>query len=139
MPNIFRKGIPTLAAFTFAIGVTTCPVSAQNYGKDQNILILEEAFFPKVSYVKNGDKLTFINHAEQVRVVTGTNDAWTSGVLAKGATFVYVVNGSSPLEFTSIFGGEDGIIYQGTLSYDDPPLSMELIDEDNTGEAVGAD
>jgi plastocyanin len=120
MPNIFRKGSFAFIAFTIAIGGS--PAVAQTLVNSQTILILDEAFFPAVSYVRLGDKLTFINQSDDTRIVEGANNAWTSGGLATGGTFVYVVDEKTPLEFTSIFGNEAGLVYQGTLSFDEPPL-----------------
>jgi len=71
MPNIFRKGSFAFIAFTIAIGGS--PAVAQTLVNSQTILILDEAFFPAVSYVRLGDKLTFINQSDDTRIVEGAN------------------------------------------------------------------
>jgi plastocyanin len=137
MPNSLRKGAIAFVAFTAALNAG--PAVAQSFLQSQNVLILDEAFFPDVIYVKPGDELVFINHAAATRTVTGADAVWTSGELSKGDTFFYVVDESSPLEFTSIFEGEEGQIYQGTLSFDDPPSNTDMGDDDTLGEAISSE
>lgn len=137
MPKFIHKGAFAFVALTLAISGTAA--TAQSFLQDQNVLVLDEAFFPTTTYVQLGDKLTFINHSDDVRTVTGADDAWTSGELAKGGTFVYTVSETSPLLFTSVFAGEESLIYEGKLSFDEPPLSVDYIDDADSGEAISAD
>ncbi len=122
MPISFHKGAMSLVAFTFAI----CGNSA--LAQTQNVMILDEAFFPDVIYVAPGDVLNFTNSSARTRTVKASDGTWKSEALSPGSSYTYVVDSASPLGFTGT--GESTqllslgyVTYEGTISFDEPPLS----------------
>ena len=99
MPISFHKGAMSLVAFTFAI----CGNSALN----------------------------FTNSSDHARMVKATDGTWESEALSPGSSFTYVVDTASPLAFSSTgeaapVEGEEPtgpVTYEGTISFDEPPLS----------------
>ncbi|WP_295509193.1 cupredoxin domain-containing protein [uncultured Sulfitobacter sp.] len=125
MPISFHKGAMSLVAFTFAI----CGNSA--LAQTQNVMILDQAFFPAVIYVVPGDVLNFTNSSDHARTVKATDGTWESEALSPGSSFTYVVDTASPLAFSSTgeaapVEGEEPtgpVTYEGTISFDEPPLT----------------
>lgn len=120
MPIPFHKGVMALVAVTTAISAGSA------MAETQEVLILDEVFFPAVIYVQAGDELLFINESDRERTITGKDDVWTSGPLQLGGTYTYAVDASSPLTFTSLFkNADDGsaVTFEGQLTFDAPPLS----------------
>lgn len=117
MPFLPIKRALALAAFTSVISGTSA------FAEIHEVMILDEAFFPAELYVKPGDQLHFVNNASGSRTVMGPEETWTSNALSVGATYTYDVSTASPLAFQSMSGGSGGEAYEGTITFDDPPLS----------------
>ncbi|SFS66442.1 hypothetical protein SAMN04488040_1372 [Sulfitobacter marinus] len=116
MPTTFHKAAATFATVTLATSGSA--VLAQTH----DVMVLDQAFFPAVIYVDAGDTITFTNSSESSRTITAADKSWESEALSQGSSFSYVVDRSSSLVFTSSAGQGDGP-YEGTISFDEPPLS----------------
>lgn len=116
MPISFRKG--ALAFVIFATASSATSALAETY----QILILDEAFFPDISYVTEGDKLEFINQSSSTRAVVGQDQAWQSGNLEADHSYTYVIGAGSPLIFTSSVGETS---FDGAISFDMAPLESD--------------
>ncbi|WP_341234018.1 hypothetical protein [uncultured Sulfitobacter sp.] len=114
MPISFRKAAAAFAAFTLATSGTA--VLAQTH----DVMILDQAFFPAVTYVDAGDTINFTNNSEGSRTVKAADESWQSEALSTGSTFSFVIDAASPLVFTSSTGNG---AFEGTISFDEPPLS----------------
>jgi len=70
------------AAFTAAaLTVTAGASSAENY----RVLMMDYAFFPDISYVQDGDTLTFVNMSGITRTIASRDGSWTTPELIDGA------------------------------------------------------
>ena len=70
------------AAFTAAaLTVTAGASSAENY----RVLMMDYAFFPDISYVQDGDTLTFVNMSGITRTIAARNGSWGTPELIDGA------------------------------------------------------
>ena len=66
MLNKILKGAAlAVAALTFTAGSS----SAENY----RVLMVDSAFFPDISYVQDGDTLTFVNMSGSARTISAEN------------------------------------------------------------------
>ncbi len=120
MPISFHKGALALAAFTTAISASSA------MAETQQVMILDEVFFPAIVYVQPGEQLMFTNDSDRERTVRGADESWTSGPLPFGASFTYTVDTNSPLVFKSLFktaDEESSVSFEGTISFNAPPLS----------------
>ncbi len=64
-----------LGALT-AVGFLTLGTAAS--AESHTVLVLGDAFFPEISYVSDGDVITFVNLSGETQTVAGKDDQWTS-------------------------------------------------------------
>lgn len=78
MLNKILKGAAlAVAALTFTAGSS----SAENY----RVLMVDSAFFPDISYVQDGDTLTFVNMSGSARTISAENGSWSTPEFSDGA------------------------------------------------------
>lgn len=75
--TLFMRAAATAVTLTFAAG----PVSAENY----RVLMMDYAFFPEISYVQDGDTITFVNMSGITRIIEAKNQSWATPEMADGA------------------------------------------------------
>ncbi|EEB86061.1 cupredoxin domain-containing protein [Roseobacter sp. GAI101] len=112
MPISFRK-----SALAFVIFATSATGAVADI---YQIVVLDEAFLPAISYVNVGDQLEFINESQTARTVVGENDSWQSGSLEFGQSYIRGIGESDLLGFSSANGETT---FEGTISFDEPPLA----------------
>lgn len=124
MLKTFRAGAAAAAA---TLTIATSPVAAEN----QDILIMENAFFPELSYVQPGDTITFINMSGIERAVQATDASWTTESLSDGDSSVVNVVEQMEKNFRisltnetegdeeAIGNGEDGALTDDNVLTDD--------------------
>lgn len=110
------------------------------------IMIMEDAFFPEISYIEDGDKIRFVNATGSDQIVvwgdwsdedTDDEDRWSIGPIAPDQYHQITVNTSIELEFrnyatdktsnASETGVENGAAtndedFTGWLTFDEPDL-----------------
>lgn len=91
------------------------------------IMIMEDAFFPEISYIDAGDKIRFVNATESSQTVVwgdwsdedeNDEDRWTIGPIESDNYHQITVNSSIELEFKN----DDHRDISGALSFEDPDL-----------------
>jgi len=112
MLNAYRKGAASLAtALTFVAGVASA--------EEHSVIIFELAYFPAVIYVQPGDTIIFTNESGGEHIVTGNNEAWTTGPISSGTEAILVIEP----DMQSTFGGEaaNAEYIEGNLNFNPPP------------------
>ncbi len=115
MLNKYILGVTVAAtALTFSAGAS----SAEQY----RIMVMDQAFFPEVSYIAAGDVLIFVNMSGQTRDITASDESWVVPALADGLEASLIVTAGMADEFST--GGAEGSVL-GKLSFgsasDTPP------------------
>lgn len=77
MLNKILMGAAVSAA---ALTATAGSTAAENY----QILMMDYAFFPEISYVQPGDTVTFVNMSGITRVIEAKNGSWSTPEIADG-------------------------------------------------------
>ncbi|MEH6644700.1 hypothetical protein [Sulfitobacter sp.] len=75
--KILKGAAAAVAALTFTAGSS----AAENY----RVLMMGQAFFPDVSYVQDGDTLTFVNMSGISRTISADDGSWSTPELSDGA------------------------------------------------------
>lgn len=118
----FRKGVCALAA---AITMTATAAGAV----DHEILIVEGAYFPPLTYAEIGDRLVFVNSSNSPHIVEGPEEAWTSGPIPVEGSYTLTLDDETPLTFMASAdteedgdgAGDEAIEQIGQITYDPPP------------------
>ena len=113
LSKIMMRAAVTAAALTFTAGAT----AAENY----RVLMMDYAFFPDVSFVQDGDTITFVNLSGITRVIAARNGTWTTPELADGGeATISIVQGMHSTFQTKIDGvGGAGVTATENGSGDD--------------------
>lgn len=77
LSKFFLRAAVTAAALT----CTTGSASAEQF----QIMMMEQSFFPNVSYVKPGDTVTFVNMSGITRDIQARNGIWSIAGITDGA------------------------------------------------------
>lgn len=120
--KLFLRAAATAVTMTFAAG----PASADNF----QILMMDYAFFPEISYVKPGDTVTFVNMSGATREIEAEGGEWEVTALADGAEITFpIVEGMSNIYQTQVDAPadpeagateEDNLVI-GKLNFSDAP------------------
>lgn len=94
------RAAATAAALTCASG----PALAENY----DVLIMDYAFFPEISYVKAGDTMTFINMSGITRSVETRDNSWATTEIIDGASVTVSVVAEMTNTFITRLDGVGG-------------------------------
>lgn len=101
------RAAATAVALTCAAG----PASAENY----EVLMMDYAFFPEISYVVAGDTITFTNMSGITRVIQSRNGSWATPEIPDGGqATLFVAQGMQNTYLTRVDGvGSNGINTSG--------------------------
>jgi plastocyanin len=111
---------------------TLAVVAAMGFGTAASaethiIMIMDDAFFPEISYVDDGDKIRFVNATTTSQSVVwgdwsdedeNDEDRWVIGPIAADDHYQININSSIELEFKN----DDDREINGALSFSDPDL-----------------
>lgn len=137
MLNKILMGAAVSAA---ALTATAGSTAAENY----QILMMDYAFFPEISYVQPGDTVTFVNMSGITRVIEAKNGSWSTPEIADGGeatisieqgmmntfkTNIDGVGGNGGDDVTDVSDGTEGVDGQtaeegtiiGNLNFSAPP------------------
>lgn len=134
MLNKILMGAAVSAA---ALTATAGSTAAENY----QILMMDYAFFPEISYVQPGDTVTFVNMSGITRVIEAKNGSWSTPEIADGGeatisieqgmmnTFKTNIDGVGGDDVTDVSDGTEGVDGQtaeegtiiGNLNFSAPP------------------
>lgn len=109
MPKIFCAGAVALAAFT---SLTASAAAAEEY----EILIMETAFFPEVTYVDVGDTVIFVNMSGESRMIKSENDEWFITAMAEGESATLAVTADTDTTFEAVQADVDSTDGSGGTS-----------------------
>ena len=98
--KLFLRAAATAVTMTFAAG----PASADNF----QILMMDYAFFPEISYVKPGDTVTFVNMSGITRVISDRSGSWATPELADGQEATITIEQGMKNEFLTKVDGVGG-------------------------------
>jgi plastocyanin len=94
------------AALTFSAGAS----AAEQY----RIMMMDEAFFPEVTYLTEGDQVIFVNMSGETRNIAAADESWTVTDLGDGAeAAVTVTQGMSESYKTATAQG----VIEGQISF----------------------
>lgn len=100
MLKTYRAGAVALAAL---LGITASAAAAEQY----EILMMENAFFPDVTYVQEGDIVTFVNMSGITRTVKAVDATWTTVQLQDGESFALAIEGTMHEAFQASLNGDN--------------------------------
>lgn len=118
MPISFQKRAGIAAALITAFGAFGAAAETQE------VMILDEAFFPNMIYVEPGDQVRFLNMADSDRQVKALDESWESTLIGLEGSWLYDVTDASTLAFQGFLS--DGTTlpgFEGALTFEAPPLS----------------
>ncbi|MEP1588900.1 MAG: hypothetical protein ABJR46_15720 [Tateyamaria sp.] len=108
------------AVATVATLFAASPVAAAEH----MILILEDAYFPQVTYLERGDTVRFVNASGTAHNIIAKNDSWEIGPIAiDGEATLLVEDGVQKTFYDVNSAGENGgYSVTGQMSYSSAPL-----------------
>lgn len=86
--------------------------------KEHIVIVMDNTFFPTVSYVEAGDTVRFVNTSKNLQTISSNDAGWIIGPLAQGQEAVLSVVENINLEFRNT--GQTGAL--GALSFERTPL-----------------
>jgi plastocyanin len=119
MLDYMTKGACVLAA---ALTFTGTSAIAETH----TIEIVDGAYLPTITYVRNGDRLIFENESGADHTVNGPNDSWTTGVIPAGGTYIHNINpldNETEISFSGV--AADGTEINGEWSFEAAPLDAD--------------
>lgn len=116
------------ARAAFAAAFLTCaagPAVSENF----DILMMENAFFPEVTFVQPGDTITFVNMSGLPRNIAATDKSWDTENIMDGGSLTVTVSSEMSSEFklsvkgaanddsgTAVGHGEEGALTDDNLT-----------------------
>ncbi|MEP6020885.1 MAG: hypothetical protein ABJ251_20605 [Paracoccaceae bacterium] len=93
--------------------------------EEHTILVLQDAFFPEVTYVKAGDRVRFVNQQSGSTNIIAKDEDWEVGPLGADGENLLTVSGSMETVFYDAGQkSEDGSYsLKGTLSFEPAPIN----------------
>ena len=93
---------------------------AQSATAEEFFILMEEgAFYPEITYIAPGDLVTFVNANDSSAEAVSSDESWTTGQLAPGASFMLSIAQETALNFA--FASDATIA--AAMSFDPAPLS----------------
>lgn len=92
--------------------------------KEHMILILDDAYFPQVTYLDEGDTVRFVNASSNSHNIIGQGGDWEIGPIPiDGEMTMIVAGGLAQTFFDAASEAEDGTFtVEGQMSYSAAPL-----------------
>lgn len=116
LDKIFKAAAVSAAMLTAMAGST----AAENY----RVLMMDYAFFPEISYVRDGDTLTFVNMSGLTRTIEAANSSWSLPALSEGdEATITVVEGMAD-EFIIQVDESTPEPIIGKLNFSAPPMRV---------------
>ncbi|MEP2889574.1 hypothetical protein [Tateyamaria sp.] len=109
------------AVATVATLFAASPVAAAEH----MILILEDAYFPQVTYLERGDTVRFVNASGLSHNIIAKNNSWELGPIpVDGEVTLLIDDGVQKTFYNTASEGEDGVfLVEGKMSYSNAPLN----------------
>lgn len=114
-----------MRAKLFFAGVATVLAASAASAAEHEILILEDAYFPSVVYLDEGDTVTFTNLTGVDHNIVSANDGWELGPIANEASVSMVFDENVQTTFfdKDKVSEEDGsFLVEGSVSFSAAPL-----------------
>lgn len=109
---MLNKIMMRAAVAAAALAITAGSTAAENY----RILMMDYAFFPDISYVQDGDTLTFVNMSGITRTIGARNGEWETPELTDGAEATMTVTKGMFTSFQTRIDGVGGTGVTATSS-----------------------
>ena len=97
--------------------------SVASASEEHTILVLPDAFFPELTYVKAGDRIRFVDEQSGASNIVSKNEEWEVGPLGADGENVLTVAGGMETVFYAASSQEEGsdLSVKGAISFDPPP------------------
>ena len=111
-------------AISIVATVATLTAASATHAAEHTILILPGAYFPQVTYLKEGDTVHFQNWSGAPHSIIAKNDSWEMGPIAdEGQASSVIAVGVQKTFYDQASQGEDGAyLVEGRMSFSDAPL-----------------
>ena len=98
--------------------------SVASASEEHTILVLQDAFFPEITYVKAGDRVRFVNQQSDSISIIAKDEDWEVGPLGADGENVLTVSGSMETVFydASQQNEEGEYSLKGSLSFEPAPI-----------------
>ena len=112
-------------AFSVVATVATLFAAGTAAATEHTILILEDAYFPQVTYLDRGDTVRFVNASGLPHSIIAKNDNWEIGPIPEdGEMTLLVDDGVQKTFYSKDSEADDGTFgVEGRMSYSDAPLN----------------
>jgi plastocyanin len=124
-------------AIAAAFGTVLAPAAFADgdSAHEHTVMVLEESFFPKVTYAAPGDTVRFVNASDSEQSIVAKDDNWSVGPIAAQGEQVFIVFAGMKNDFYLILSPETGEAVEGAeeteevvnpagaISFSEPPLS----------------
>ncbi|MEP1355745.1 MAG: hypothetical protein ABJX32_14385 [Tateyamaria sp.] len=112
-------------AFSLVATVAAMSIASAAAADEHTVLILADAYFPKVTYLDNGDSVRFINMSGGEHNIVAEGAAWEIGPIPdQGEAVLEVGDVVEKLFYDKDAVADDGtLLVQGEISFDSAPLN----------------
>jgi len=109
------------------VGLTTAALSLATAAQadEHVVLILPDAYFPKITYMDAGDTIRFINASGSTHNIIAKNDSWALGPIAVDAEVTMVIDNTIQKTFYDADQTDDNgdFLVSGNMSFASGPVN----------------
>jgi len=105
--------------------VATMAAATTATAEQHEIIILQDAYFPQVTYLDSGDTVRFINLSGATHNIIAKNGSWEIGPIASEGEYVMTMTQGTQNTFYNkdATSEEDGsFLIEGRMSFSEAPL-----------------
>ena len=107
----------------FGAALAALSIGTVAQAAEHRILVLPDAYFPRISYVNSGDTVRFVNTGESTHEIISKNGDWTLEIAAQSEAVMVVEQGLQTEFYDASSQGEDGTYaVDGRISFAAAPI-----------------
>ncbi|MEO0379191.1 MAG: hypothetical protein AAF252_02910 [Pseudomonadota bacterium] len=112
-------------AISLVATVATLSVASAAAAMEHTVMILPDAYFPQVTYLKAGDSVRFVNASGVQHSIVAAGSDWTLGPIPNEGEAVLEVSNVIEKTFFNqdAVDGDGNLIVQGEISFETAPLN----------------
>ncbi len=97
-------------------------VGATVQAAEHTVLILPDAYFPKITYMNPGDTVRFVNETGATHEIISKNGDWTLEVAADGEETMVISQGVQKTFYDAASEDDGSYTVEGKMSFSPPPI-----------------
>lgn len=89
---------------------------------EHTVLILPDAYFPRITYMAPGDTVRFVNETGETHEIIAKNGDWTLEIDAEGEEIMVINTGVQKTFYDAASESEGEYLVEGKMSFSPPPI-----------------